>query len=216
MSGKKAVTTGSFATTRHSALRRAALGVSVLGALATFSAVAGAQTPFDSRSFEVRPVTGAFVPTGDLRDELKDAVLVGAGLSYAFTRNVALVGNLGWSPTRDKLRGDEKLEAFQYDLGIEGRLNNLTPNSSLVTRPYVALGAGGRTYRYRDLANTDNETNFLGYGAVGLDLAPRSGPVGVRLEVRDNLSAFKGFQGELPERKARNDVQFSAGLTFAF
>jgi hypothetical protein len=32
--------------------------------------------------------------------------------------------------------------------------------------------------------------------------------------VRDNVSAFKGLRGERGERTARNDVQFTAGLTF--
>jgi hypothetical protein len=36
------------------------------------------------------------------------------------------------------------------------------------------------------------------------------------LEVRDNLTGFKGLRGELPDRRARNDLQFAAGLTFGF
>jgi hypothetical protein len=206
--------------TRHT-FRRVGLGLAALTALAAFAARAQAQTPtaaqpFGARPFALRPVVGAFVPTGDQRDLLKDAVLVGAQASYTVTRNVAVVGTFGWSPSKDRTLREETVDLFQYDVGVEGRLDNLTPQSAVSTRPYLALGGGGRTYSYRNLDGTNAQTNVLGYGAVGLDLAQRGGPVGVRVEARDNVTGFKGLRGELADRKARNDVQFSAGLTLAF
>jgi hypothetical protein len=189
---------------------RALIALAAVTAFAAFAPRAEAQ-----RSFSVRPNVGAFVPTGDQKDVLDNAVLVGLQASYDLTPSFALVGSFGWAPTKDLTLAHEKVDLFQYDLGIEGRLRNLTPSSWLSTRPYAAIGAGGRTYNYRDLA-ADAQTNFLGYGALGVNLAQTNGPIGLRLEARDNVTAFKGLRGELAERKARNDLQFSAGFTVAF
>ena len=193
-----------------------------LAALTLIPARADAQaTPSASRvpvakPFEVRPYVGALVATGDQRDLLKDAVLVGAQASYAVTPSVALLGSFGWAPTKDQTFADEKVDLFQYELGVEGRLPNVTAAWPVVTRPYASLGVGGRTYDYRDLAGAGARTNLLGFGAVGLDVGQRDGLIGLRIEARDNVTAFKGLRGELSERTARNDVQLTAGLTFAF
>jgi len=211
MSRHATITSASSATV--SVLR---VAVAAAAALALFASRAEAQGLPTRHAVEVRPVVGALLPTGDQRDLLDEAVLVGAQASYALTPNLAVIGTVGWSPSKDRLLGGEKLDLFQYDVGLEGRLNNLTPASRIVTRPYAALGVGGRTYDYRDLDGADAETNFLGFGALGLDLAQASGPLGLRLEVRDNVTAFKGLRGELDDREARNDLQLSAGLTFAF
>src|SRR6185437_4599066 len=71
--------------------------------------------------------------------------------SYNLTQNFGLTGTFGWSPNKDQLLNDAKVDLFQYDLGIEGRLNNLTPTASISTRPYATLGAGTRTYHFRDI-----------------------------------------------------------------
>jgi hypothetical protein len=203
-----ATTSASRATFRRTA-RTLALTVA-LAAVPALTTQVEAQT-----SFAIRPTVGVFVPTGDQRDLLKDALLVGVQGSYNLTQNFALNGTFGWSPNKDQLVNDEKLDLFQYDLGIEGRLNNLTPTAGVSTRPYATLGAGARTYHFRDL-DASSQTNFLGFGAVGVDLAQATGPIGVRIEARDNVTAFKGLQSELAERKARNDLQFTAGLTIGF
>jgi hypothetical protein len=171
---------------------------------------------------EVRPLVGAYVPTGAHRDLLRDAVLVGAQLGWPLHANLAVTGSFGWAPAADKtptfgIGGsgrEEDVDLFQYDVALEGRLPDLAPSARWSTRPYAALGVGGRTYNYRDVPGVGAETNFLGFGAVGLDVAPPTRNLGVRLEVRDNVSAFKGLRGERRERTARNDVQFTAGLTF--
>jgi hypothetical protein len=203
-----ATTSASRATFRRTA-RTLALTVA-LAAVPALTTQVEAQT-----SAAIRPTVGVFVPTGDERDLLKDAVLAGIQGSYNLTHNFALTGTFAWSPNKDQLLNDEKLDLFQYDLGIEGRLNNLTPTAGVSTRPYATLGAGARTYHFRDL-DASSQTNFLGFGAVGVDLAQATGPIGVRIEARDNVTAFKGLQSELAERKARNDLQFTAGLTIGF
>ena len=195
---------------------RAGLGLAVVASLSAFAIrLQAQQTPLPA--IDVRPVVGAIVGTGDQGDALKSAVLVGAQASYAVHPNFSIVGSFGWSPSQDKLLPQRPdLDLYQYDLGIEGRLNNLTEGTAIVTRPYAVLGGGGRTYSLRNVPNSDAQTNPLGYGAVGLDLNQSSGKIGLRLEARDNVTGFKGFRGELAERKTRNDLQFAAGLTFGF
>jgi hypothetical protein len=197
-------------------LRRASIGLAAAAFLLVSTAPAGAQRAVNA-PITLRPVVGALMGTGDQHDALKSAVLVGGQASYIFHPNFAVVGTFGWSPSQDKLSAQQpKLDLYQYDLGIEGRLNDLTESSAFITRPYAALGAGGRTYNLRNVPNAGAQTNALGYGAIGLDLDHESGKFGVRVEARDNVTAFKGFRGEFADRKARNDVQLSAGLTFGF
>ena len=193
--------------------RRTARALALTAAIAAIPAIT---TQVEAQTTAaIRPTVGVFVPTGDQRDLLKDAILVGIQGSYNLAQNFALTGTFAWSPNKDQLLNDAKVDLFQYDLGIEGRLNNLTPTASVSTRPYATLGAGARTYHFRDL-DANSRTNFLGFGAVGVDLAQANGPIGLRIEARDNVTAFKGLQDELAERKARNDLQFSAGLTIGF
>jgi len=195
---------------------RVGLGLAVVASLSAFAARLQAQQG-NLPAIDVRPVVGAIVGTGDQGDALKSAVLVGGQASYAVHPNFSLVGSFAWSPSQDKLSPQRPdLDLYQYDLGIEGRLNNLTEGSPIVTRPYAVLGGGGRTYSLRNVPGADAQTNPLGYGAVGLDLNQSSGKIGLRLEARDNITGFKGFRGELAERKTRNDLQFAAGLTFGF
>ncbi len=182
-----------------------------------------ATAPLGGR-LELRPFAGAFVPTGDQRDLLEDAVFTGGQLAYRLHRNVSVVGTFAWAPTTDKTtwgpagarRRDEAVDLYQYDLGVEGRLPELVASAAWSLSPFGTLGAGGRTYDYRDVAGADARTNFVGYVGAGAELAPRGGRWGVRVEARDHVSAFKGLRGELTERKARNDVTIAAGRTVNF
>jgi hypothetical protein len=195
---------------------RAGLTLAVVVALAAAAARAEAQST-SQNAFQVRPLVGALIATGDQRDVLKNAVLVGAQASYTLNPNFGLVGSFGWSPSEDKTSASRpKVDLYQYDLGIEGRLSDLTSGSAVATRPYAILGGGARTYDLRNVAGASAQTNPLGYGAVGLDLNQANGPIGLRLEARDNVTGFKGLRGELQDRKTRNDLQFVAGLTFGF
>lgn len=218
---------------RNKITRRFSVGSTVITTLAAAAAVvvatpaarAQAAPGIAGRTVEVRPFVGAFLPTGDLSDQLKSAVLAGAQVGWHFHPNFAVTGSFAWAPTKDKTTAitgndlftgrEEKVDLFQYDVGLEGRLPIATTAAWGVT-PYAALGVGGRTYDYRDVDNVDSQTNFLGFGALGVDVAPKTGVLGLRLEARDYVSAFKGLRGELAERKARNDVQLAGGLTFRF
>jgi hypothetical protein len=177
----------------------------ILGAVKLIAQDAGA-----GARAAIRPFVGAYVPTGDQRDFVKDAVVVGAQASWTINPNYALTGSFGWVPSKDKISaGDQTLDQFQYDLGIEARSGRLTTRK---LAPYIGAGVGGRTYNYRDLS-VDSKSNFDGYGALGVDV--ELGFVGVRVEGRDYVSRFQPLTGG-GETKTRNDVTIAAGLGMRF
>jgi hypothetical protein len=200
-------------------IRRAVLTALGLGGLLVATASAGAQddvltTRSASAAFELRPYVGAYVPTGDQRDLLKDAVLVGAQASWRIIPQLALTGTFGWAPSKDRVTaGDQTLDLYQYDVGAEARAQSWYSAGSWDFTPFVGLGVGGRTYNYRDLDDVDAKTNVAGYGALGGEVG--FGRLGVRVEARDYVSRFEPLVGD-GEAKTRNDVTLAAGLTVRF
>jgi len=190
--------------------RRSFIALAVL--LAGAAGATRAQAQGAASGFELRPYVGAYVPTGDQRDFLKDAVLVGAQASWRFTSALALTGTVGWSPSKDRITaGDQTLDVYQYDIGLEGRLGNGN-SSALSFTPFAGLGIGGRTYNYRDL-DVESKTNVAGYGALGGELGV--GRWGLRLEARDYVSRFEPLIGT-GETKTRNDITIATGITVRF
>jgi hypothetical protein len=193
--------------------RWAALTALVLSALFASKSAAQATTPGLSPSFEVRPFVGAYLPTGDQRDLLKDAVLVGAQASWRVIPAFAVTGSFGWAPSKDRITaGDQKLDVFQYDVGGELRAASLYTAGVWDFTPFVGLGVGGRTYSYRDL-NVDSKTNVDGYASLGGDVG--FGPLALRVEGRDYVSQFKPLTGN-GDSKTRNDVGVALGLSYRF
>jgi len=193
----------------RSAVSRVLGGVAV-AALAVVHSV-GAQSPA-ARDFEIRPYVGAYLPTGDQRDLLKDAILVGAQASYRVMPQLALTATLGWSPTEDRVGAGQTLDLLQYDVGAELRAASWIQRAGWDFTPFVGLGVGGRTYDYRDV-DVDAKTNVAGYGALGGEIG--FGQFGVRIEGRDYVSRFEPLIGN-GETKTRNDVAVAAGLTIRF
>ncbi|MEP6494933.1 MAG: outer membrane beta-barrel protein [bacterium] len=195
-------------------VQRTSVALVVLTSLAAFALRANAQAPAISNGpFELRPYVGAFIPTGDQRDLLKDAVLVGGQASWRFAPALALTGTVGWSPSKDKLTaGNQTIDLVQYDIGLEARAAGLTGGGSWNFTPFAGIGVGGRTYSFRDL-DVDSKTNFDGYGALGGEFG--LGRVGLRIEARDYVSRFKPFTGT-GETATRNDIALAAGLTLHF
>ena len=195
--------------------RLAALAVIALsGALAATDAKAQGIASSPGLGFEVRPYAGAYIPTGDQRDLLKDAVLVGAQASYRILPQLAVTGTLGWAPSKDRIAdGDQTLDLYQYDLGAEVRAPSWFASSAGAWdfTPFAGIGVGGRTYDYRDL-DVDSKTNVAGYGARGAEHG--FGRTGVRFEARDYVSQFEPLSGG--DTKTRNDVTLAAGLTVRF
>ena len=185
--------------------------ITTVAALALLASPAKAQSL--GGSFELRPFVGAYIPTGDQRDFLKDAVLAGAQLSWRAIPAVAITGTFGWSPSKDRITaGNQTLDIYQYDVGAELRAASLYHGGLLEFSPFAGLGVGGRTYNYRVL-NVDSKTNVDGYAAVGGDIG--FGPIGLRVEGRDYVSQFKPLTGS-GDTKTRNDIGVAFGVTYRF
>src|SRR5688500_1994982 len=148
-------------------ISRANLVAAAVFALSSVTALstASAQNVIGSRGFEVRPYAGAYIPTGDQRDLLEDAVLVGAQASYWLRPQLAITGTFGWSTSKDRISvGNEKLDLYQYDIGAELRAPSWFTSGTWDFTPFAGLGVGGRTYDYRDLDDVDAKTNVAGFG----------------------------------------------------
>lgn len=187
----------------------------VLTGAALLTTMFGARTALaqSTTGVELRPFVGAFIPTGDQRDFLKDAVLVGAQASWRVIPVLAFTGTFAWSPSKDRISaGDQTLDIYQYDVGAELRTPSGLDAGVATFTPFVGLGVGGRTYDYRDL-DVSSKTNFDGYGAVGGDLG--FGPIALRIEARDYVSQFKPLSGT-GSTETRNDIGLAAGLAYRF
>lgn len=188
------------------------VAAALLGTFIAAAAAAG-QSPSESR-LEVRPFIGAFIPTGDQREMLDDAITVGAQGAYAVTSYLSIVGTFSVTPSSDtRMSLNDDLDVFSYDIGAELRKSFIVSKSGMTLSPFVGLGAGGRTYDYRDL-ETHAASNLTGYGALGAQL--QMGSIGLRIEARDYVSSVTGLTGELTKRETRNDVAIVSALSFPF
>lgn len=192
-----------------SAVSRAALTVVALISSAQTSAAQTSST--QASAWELRFTSGAFVPTGNQRNFLKDAQVSAAQLSWVVRPSLAITGTLGWARSRDLASVDApKLDVFSSDVGIELRGAEWFADRAITFRPFAGLGAGARSYNYRNL-DVDATNNLAGYGAAGGELG--IGRVGLRLEVRDYATGFKPLLGA-GVSDSRNDVMMMLGLRF--
>src|SRR5437763_17163789 len=120
-------------------VRHLSLGAAAFAGLLATSGAARAQAV--TTGFELRPFVGAYIPTGDQRDLLKDAVLVGGQLTWHVIPAVAVSGTFGWSPSKDRVTaGDQTLDIYQYDVGAELRAASLYDAGLWNFTPFVGLG----------------------------------------------------------------------------
>jgi hypothetical protein len=190
-----------------------ASGVALAGGSAAAQSNSNGSSTLSASGFELRPFAGAYLPTGNQRDFLKDGFLVGAQASWRFAPALALTGTFGWSRSTDRITpGEQTLDLLQYDVGAEARAASWLRSGVLDFSPFIGLGVGGRTYSYRDL-DVSSKTNVDGYGALGGDFGV--GRVGLRLEARDYLSRFEPLVGG-GDKQTRNDIALAAGLNFRF
>jgi hypothetical protein len=173
---------------------------------------AAAQTPApQAGAWELRFTSGAFIPTGNQRNFLKDANVSAAQLSWVVRPSVAVTGTFGWARSRDLRSVDTpKLDVFTSDLGVEARPAQWFADRAVTFSPFIGFGAGSRSYNYRNL-NVDATNNLAGYAAVGGELG--IGRVGLRLEARDYATGFKPLVGA-GKSDTRNDVVIMLGVRF--
>jgi hypothetical protein len=192
--------------------RLALTTVATLGLLAFSTHTAAAQTTSaPATGWEFRVTSGAFVPTGNQRNYLKDAQVSAAQLAWLARPSLAVTGTFGWARSRDLRSADTpKLDAFTSDVGIELRPAHWFAGRAVTVDPFVGVGAGTRSYNYRKL-DVDATNNLAGYGAVGGQVGMRR--VALRLEVRDYATGFKPLAGP-GKSDTRNDVVIMAGLSF--
>jgi hypothetical protein len=164
-----------------------------------------------ARTWELRVTSGAFLPTGNQRNSLKDAQVTAAQLSWVVRPSLAITGTFGWARSRDLTSaGAPKLDVFISDLGVEARPARWFAGRAVTFTPFAGLGAGARSYNYRKL-NVDATNNLAAYGTVGGELG--IGRVGLRLEARDYMTGFKPLVGA-GKSDTRNDVVIMAALSF--
>jgi len=186
--------------------RRGIAVLAVTALLAVSSVPANAQLV---PAFEIRPMAGAYIPMGDQKSLVSNATMYGAQASWLMSPSWAFTGSLGWTRNEDRALSPatNRLDMYQYDAGLEARLNP-SIGESWSFAPFLGLGAGARTYDYKKV-DIDSHTYFAGYGAVGGELAYKS--IGVRLEARDYLSRYRlGF--DTGAMDYRNDMTLSAAL----
>lgn len=146
-------------------------------------------TGLEPRTWELRGLSGALVPTGDQRDALKRAELYAAQVAWLPRPSLAITGTFGWAPSRDLASANTpKLDVFAYDLGAEFRPATWFTGRAVRFSPILGVGAGARSYNYRNLDERATH-NLAGYGSVGGELLVRR--VGFRVELRDYVSGFK-------------------------
>ena len=159
---------------------------------------------------ELRPFIGVSVPTGDQQDLFKRAPMAGLQGALEIRPNFHVIGTFGYVPGESKYAvtyNDVKI--YDYNIGAELGLVRQW-GASWEFKPFIGLGAGARTYAYKDQTLTD-KTCAAGYGAAGAEL--QMGRAAIRLEGRGNVFCYRSpIEGV--ESKTRNDVGLSLGFAY--
>src|SRR6185312_1267922 len=81
-------------------MRRTIFSITILSA--ALALPASAQTTRVTPGFEIRSFAGAFVPTGDMRNDFKTATTVGAQVAHEFSEHMHLLGSIAWTHGHNK------------------------------------------------------------------------------------------------------------------
>lgn len=192
---------------------RAALTAAVLVGMLTPSTRAAAAQVSDlgPKAWELRITGGGLVPTGTQRSTLQNAQATAVQMSWLARPTLAITGTIGWARSRDLTSVDTpKLDVFMTDLGFEVRPTVWHAGRTVTISPFAGLGAGVRSYNYRNL-DVDATHNLAGYATAGGEIGIKR--VGIRLEARDYLSSFKPLAGA-GSADTRNDVSIMLSLRF--
>ena len=187
-------------------MRRVAAGL-----VAALLAATGlqAQESTTTGAFELRPVVGVFVPTFAMRNDFRDAMLVGAQGGFEFAPNIHLL--LGGFWVRDSSHvgslGSRRAEIWQFEAGVEtNSIRGLAHHWLL--RPFVGGGLGLRAIDYS--AADGSSRCFAAYGSGGVEFQRYNGSI--RLDARDYVSCFE--PPVTRKRKTGNDVGLTVGLAY--
>ncbi|MBK8060641.1 MAG: hypothetical protein IPK33_22940 [Gemmatimonadetes bacterium] len=204
----------------------ALLALLALAALVLVPSRAHAQRPSVAR---LTPYVG-YMTFGDYIDgpigtriSNANSAVYGVTGGIDLTRNVSLVGNIGYTDSNVRVGlpiiggvniADSKV--LLYDGGLQFRLPTA---SSLGTgiAPFVEVGAGAIRYEVRTGPLTTNATNFAGNFGGGIDLQVNRS-IGIRGAVKDYVGKFDFKEATTFDLNSRvsHNVAFTVGLTLGF
>jgi hypothetical protein len=159
-------------------------------------------------------IAGAYIPVNEHSNQLATTVTLGFQVRHDFNEYLGLTGTVWWAGSEVDVPslGEEPLDLYQYDLGLEFRLPP-PPQQDPAFTPFVGIGAGGRTYDYRDLCG-EAETDLTAFASLGFEIVIE--PYAFRLEGRGYVSDFDGYVGEQVESERREGLTLTAGLLYRF
>lgn len=193
------------------------------------SATSSAQPQSRSPVFSVTPYAGYMMFGDHLKGPVgtslsnTNAALYGAQMSIGLTRNVAVVGNVGfarsnWSVKVPFIGGISVADAdvLLYDAGLQFRVPLGTGAVSGVT-PILQIGAGAIRYTGEVGPLNTDATNVAFNAGVGLNYQ-FSRSVGVQLMAKDYVGKFdfKEATGLGLDSKVAHNVALSVGLGIGF
>ncbi|MFN8669831.1 MAG: outer membrane beta-barrel protein [Gemmatimonadaceae bacterium] len=211
---------------REAVAAAAMLSLLALAALVLMPSRVQAQKPAVAR---ITPYVG-YMAFGDYVDgpigtriTNSNSALYGVTAGLDLSRNVSIVGNIGYSDSNVRVGlpiiggvniADSKV--LLYDGGLQFRLPQ---GGALGTgiAPFVEVGAGAIRYEVRTGPLTTNATNFAGNFGGGLDLQLNRS-LALRGAVKDYVGKFdfqEATSFDLSSRVAHN-VAFTVGITLGF
>jgi hypothetical protein len=163
----------------------------------------------------------------------ENGLFFGGQLGYSFNPNVTVLGNLGYTKTKQSLKAEgsgttndlpvsDDVGAFFYDANLQLRLPFALGVGQASIAPFVQGGAGQVKYTadYDDLASVGTTNTVFNVG-LGADVQV-SKLVGLRLMVKDYITSSEWsdfanttFDDNVKNNTA-NNLAFTAGLNFGF
>lgn len=153
----------------------------------------------------------------------ESSALYGVQLGLDLARNVALVGNVGYSDSNVRVGipiiggvsiADSKI--LLYDAGLQLRLPTVGSLGTGIA-PFVEGGAGAIRYEVRSGPLKTNATNFAVNFGGGLDLQ-LTRAIGIRAQAKDYVGKFdfKEATALNLDSKVAHNWAFSLGLNLGF
>jgi hypothetical protein len=160
-------------------------------------------------ALELRPMVGAYVPIGALRDQLKTATTAGVHVAFEVSPKAHLVGGGAWTHGHHKFAASsDRVDLWQFDVGAEFNLVRRVSPTWLL-RPFVGAGAGVRTKTYR-ADGFGQMSCAAGYASLGAEL--QHALVAYRLEGRDYAVCDKSPTTGV--KSTRNEARVAFGVAF--